>query len=100
MGVTYEKDQVEVMCTASALDARDIGKTIRFRMWDAGREFEVIVTAELRQLSMTGTDVTIAYGVMAEKQVTLRHGHPVTLDPDEGAISDLVWLRTVPEEEY
>ncbi|AHJ88357.1 hypothetical protein CG91_gp057 [Mycobacterium phage 39HC] len=68
---------------ASQLCADHIGTLIRFRVTDDGRETVAIVTGELRQLSITQSNVTVLIGVGAEEEHTLAHDDYVIVRPAE-----------------
>lgn len=65
------------------LNAKNIGDMIRFRQWMPGLEIEIVVTAELRQISAVREQVTLAYGLGAERAITLPFGSPILLNPDD-----------------
>lgn len=71
--------------------ADDIGRTMRFYTWDATRQIASIVTGELRQLSANGEEVTVHFGLMAEREWTFQRGETVAFEPrfDMGDVKDL-----------
>ena len=71
--------------------ADDIGRTMRFYTWDATRQIASIVTAELRQFSANGEEVTVHFGLMAEREWTFQRGETVAFEPraDMGDVADL-----------
>lgn len=69
---------------AGLLNATDhIGRQIRFREWDNNTETVKVITAELRQISHTGSQTHLNYGLgcLNDNEATLEHDQPVSIRP-------------------
>jgi len=86
---------------AGTLNADHIGKLIRFHTWDADREIVTVTTAELRQISHNQAETTLTYGLMAEREVTMRGTQNVLLSPraDYADVEALALANTKAEAE-
>ena len=70
----------------------DIGRNFRFYDWDVQREIGHVITAELRQISANAAEITLTFGINAEKERTFQYGEVVRFDPMPD-YSDVVELR-------
>jgi hypothetical protein len=77
---------------AKQLCGDHIGTTIRFRQWDNHTEISEVITAELRQLSHSGAETHVVYGVGASKEARLDPEQPVSLNPPTDYSDVSVWL--------
>lgn len=73
--------QRNTFIVASDLRPKDIGQTVRIRVWDNTTEIATVITAELRQFSCNGNVVHVNLGLGAGTEVTMDHDQPVTLRP-------------------
>lgn len=65
---------------ANALTHGHIGRIIRFRTYSAIHQVATVITAELRQLSMDGSDITLIYGA---GNTVVHPDYPISLDPPD-----------------
>lgn len=88
--------QRNTFIVASDLRPKDIGQTIRVRIWDNNTEIATVITAELRQFRCNGNEVHVNVGLGAATEITLDHDQPVTLRPTE-AYNDVATLALYDE---